>query len=363
MNRLFDQINQADNPNKRILLIQLGDIGDVILTFPAVQAIRNHFPDAGLVFCVREKAGEIAADLPWVNEVMTVQKTGRSVADETGYQIDWFRRLRRHRFDLAIDLRTGARGAIIAGLSGARYRIGRFAEDGGLWRNRVFHTLVNPENEVNEYAVQHNLNILAPLDLSPMPTQLFFPVPEYRKQRAHRLLLDSGIAPNRPVMAFHPFSLWSYKEWNPVACARLIDHIHSQTSFQVIITGAPDERHRADQLVQNCVTRPVNLAGLTGIGDLAGVLKHCRLFVGVDTAALHISAAVGTPTIGIFGPSSPISWAPRGDQHRVIQKSLSCVPCRQKGCYNREISRCLQDLSFEEVRPILDNCLQSIPAN
>ena len=359
----FNNQHPSGGPFQHILLIQLGDIGDVVLTFPAVQALRNHFPNARLVLCVREKARDLAADLPWINDLIVVDKQNRTVSDEIFYQIDWFNRLRRFGFDLAIDLRTGTRGAAIAGLSGAGYRIGRFADDGRLWRNRLFHILVNPENERHEYAVQHNLNILAPLNLSANASRLLFPVPEYRKQRARHLFQDHHISPNRPVMAFHPFSLWSYKEWNPDACVRLIDYVQTRTRVQVVITGAPDERQRAMTLVQRCQTSPVNLAGLTGIGDLAGVLNLCQLFVGVDTAALHLSAAVGTPTIAIFGPSSPVSWAPRGRNHRVVQKSLSCVPCRQKGCHNREVSRCLQELTFEEVRPTLDQCLHSIPAN
>jgi len=87
---------------------------------------------------------------------------------------------------------------------------------------------------------------------------------------------------------------------------------------------------------------------------VAGVLKKCGLVIGIDSAAIHIAAAVGTPTVSIFGPSAPVNWAPRGEQHEVIFKDLPCVPCRQKGCNHSGVSRCLEELSIDELIPVVD---------
>jgi heptosyltransferase-3 len=345
----------------RILLIQLGDIGDVVLTGPALQLLRERFPNARISFCVREKAAELAAEFPWASDVIAVEKGGRTGAEEIRFQINWFSRLRKARYDVAVDLRTGTRGAVIAALSGARCKIGRFESDGKLWRNRVFHVLVDPPEEHREYSVRHHVNILQPLELGRDIPPLFLPISEFRTDNARRKLHEHGIPENQPLIAFHPFSLWSYKEWVPEEWACLIDHIHTTTEAQVIVTGAPEERTRAKRLVDRCRIPPVNLAGETPLADLPGILGCCRLFVGVDTAALHIAAAVGTPTIGIFGPSSPVSWAPRGPHHRVVQHQLPCVPCRDKGCDNREISRCLQELTWNEIRPVVDHVLADMP--
>jgi hypothetical protein len=81
----------------------------------------------------------------------------------------------------------------------------------------------------------------------------------------------------------------------------------------------------------------------------AAVLKSCGLFIGVDSAGMHIAAAVGTPTVSIFGPSSAASWAPRGSRHKVVHGNLPCIPCRQKGCEGTEQSRCLDELSVNEL--------------
>jgi len=333
----------------RILLIQLGDIGDVILTLPAIRALRDNFPESRLVVCVREKAREIIEDCPWASEVMTVRKEQKRLKAAILDQALWMRDLRAHRFDLAIDLRTGTRGAIIAGFSGAGTRIGRFAADGRLWRNRVYTHLVTPPDEAFQYAAAHNLNILSPLGLKIPGMALQITIPCHRKQAAISLFSSEKIPMNRPLLAFHPFSLWKYKEWQVNSCAELIDDVQLRYNVTIVITGSSEERGRADQVVELCRTKPFNLAGKTSIGELAAVLSACRGFIGVDTAALHLAAAAGVPTLGIFGPSPAVCWAPRGSRHAIVTKDMPCVPCRRKGCQDSEVSQCLDELTLKDI--------------
>ena len=116
-----------------------------------------------------------------------------------------------------------------------------------------------------------------------------------------------------------------------------------------MLIGSPDEKEGAGSIIAECREKIYDLVGKTTMSLLPAVLKTCRLFVGLDSAGQHIAAAVGTPTLGIYGPSSPASWAPRGERHYVIQKKWSCVPCRRKGCQDTEKSRCLDDLNVDEV--------------
>ena len=112
--------------------------------------------------------------------------------------------------------------------------------------------------------------------------------------------------------------------------------------------------------MKKCPRNTYNLAGKTSIGTLAAVFKACKLFIGVDSAGVHIAAAVGLPTVCIFGPSSYIDWAPRGPQHRVVYKDFQCVPCYQKGCGGSGYSRCLEELNLEEVMPIVKSQIGGI---
>jgi predicted lipopolysaccharide heptosyltransferase III len=345
-----------------VLLIQLGDIGDVVLTMPAIRALRRHFPDNELIVCVREHARELAEDCPWTDGVISVDKQRRKPRRELTYQVRFLSDLRKPRFSLAIDLRTGSRGAIAAFLSGARYRIGRFADEGPFWRNRIFTHLVRPEDEILQYAAEHNLNILAPFGFHTENSLPTLTIPELRKRRAQAIFREAGVPKQRRIAAMHPFSLWQYKEWQPTEWVSLIRHITARWGFSVIVTGSPAERLRAGDLTKEFRGRAFNLAGKTSIGELPAILRLCDLFVGVDTAALHIAGAVGVPTVGIFGPSSPVSWAPRGKGHCVVTNGMACQPCRQKGCQGSEKSRCLDELNAEAVISVVETHLHAFNA-
>jgi len=335
---------------RSILLIQLGDIGDVVLSTPTMRALYENFPHSHLVVAVREKARGLLDDCPWISEVVYINKQNRPLAEELVYQKAFFSRLRKNKFYLAIDLRTGTRGSVLAYLSGAPYRIGRYAVDGKLWRNRLFTHLVRPENELSQHCAEHGLNILAPFNLriDSRSPELF--VSTEKQKSVSAILQQENVPLGKCMVAVQPFSLWHYKEWAASKYVKLIEWIIARFSCPVLIIGSANERPRVDRLVSHCGPGVYNLAGRTSVGELAALLTACDLLIGGDSAGIHIAAAVGTPTVCLFGPSSPLNWAPRGKQHHVIQKDWSCVPCRQKGCQDSEVSRCLEELMVEEVK-------------
>jgi predicted lipopolysaccharide heptosyltransferase III len=333
----------------RILVIQLGDIGDVVLTTPTMRTLRQNFVSSTIFIVVHEHARGIMENCPWVDGTMSVEKNKTGLIETITYHRNFLEVLRGERFQLTIDLRAGTRGAILSFLSGASMRIGRYSENGTLWRNRLFTHLVRPKNELDQYSSLHSLNILAPLGLDIKDTSPALEVPPEKEDRALEILGKAEISSDKPIIALHPFSRWSYKEWPTQNYIRLIDYIGSRYPVAFVITGAPEERHRAAQILRGSTVNVHNLAGKTSISELPGLLKKCSLLIGIDSAAVHIAASVGTPTIAIFGPSSPTNWAPRGKQHHVVSMNLPCVPCRRKGCDNSEVSRCLRELDAQEV--------------
>ncbi len=343
-----------------ILLIQLGDIGDVVLTMPIIRAMKDNYPDNNLVVCVREKALDLIKDCPWVEGVLSVDNLKKSFKEKINYHWRFLRSIRKYKFDISIELRTGTRGAFITALSGAPCRIGRFTGDGLLWRNRLFTHLVVPKDELLHYEADNNLRLLSPFNLNLKRRIPRLNIPPERLKQVYSLLKKEGIPDDRPLIALHPFSLWGYKELRTQLCIDIVDYIQSKYTASVMITGSDEERERAVKVVAGCKSSIFNLCGKTSIGDLSGVFQACSLFIGVDTAALHIAAAVGVPTIGIFGPSSPVSWAPRGAWHALVTKKMDCLPCREKGCQNSGKSRCLDELSFLEIQKIIDRQLETV---
>jgi heptosyltransferase-3 len=345
-----------------ILLIQLGDIGDVVLSIPSIRALRENFPCARLMVAVREKAKELIEDCRWVTGVIPINKTKRGLAQEISYQVDFFSRIRNHGFDLAIDLRAGDRGAILAFLTGASQRVGFYAHDGKVWRNRVFTHLQKIDYPLGQYVAEYYSSLMAAYHIKTDHVLPELEISEKKLKDVQQLFKDEHIPTDRAVVAIQPFSLWQYKEWGITNYIQLIDRIISEYRVPVIITGSPDERVRAMSISTRFGKNVFNLAGKTTIGMFAAVLKACNLFIGVDSAGMHIAAAVGTPTVTIFGPSSPASWAPRGLQHAVVYKPFSCVPCRMKGCEGKEKSRCLDELSVDEVMSAVNTQFETILA-
>ena len=348
---------------KSILLLQLGDIGDVVLSFPAIRALRENFPNAKLIVAVREKAAELVADCPWITDVLSVNTEQRKWYQELAYQKDFFLRLWKYNFDLAVDLRADSRGAVLTLLSGARQRIGYYAQDGKLWRNRFYSHFPYVEGRPGQHMAEYYLNLVRACDLE---TENIWPeliIPDEKLSGATALLNEEKIHMDQPVIAIQPFSLWPYKEWSVNKYVDLIQRISDEYEFYIIITGSPDEREKAHELIKKSGRHVHNFAGKTTIGMLAAVLKICRLFVGGDSAGIHIAAAVGTPTVSIFGPMSSDAWAPRGTRHRVVHKQLPCIPCHQKGCQGSGHSRCLEELTADEVMVAVNFQIEKILKN
>lgn len=345
---------------RNILLLQLGDIGDVVLSFPAIRALHENFPQANVVVAVREKAKELIEDYKWAADVISINEEKRTWIEELKYQKRFLSRLRGFHFDLAIDMRTGDREAVLAFFSGARQKVGFFANDGKLWRNRVFTHLSTDEPKPGRNIAQYYLGLLEAYNIKTDHIQPEHDVPEDRYKRAKVLLKNEGVPSDRPIIAVQPFSLWKYKEWGADKYFQLINRLISEYNVSIIITGSLDERRRAGEIIKKYPRNTYNLAGKTSIGILAAVFKRCRLFIGVDSAGVHIAAAVGLPTVSIFGPSSSSGWAPRGLKHCIVQKDLPCVPCCKKGCDNSEYSRCLEELTLEEVMFVVKGQIDAI---
>lgn len=350
--------NQEDIRN--ILLIQLGDIGDVVLSLPCVRALRENFQQANIIVAVREKARELIEDCPWATGVISINKNKRSFIQKINYHKNILLKLRRYRFNLVFDLRTGTRGAVLARLSGARQRVGFYAHDGKLWRNRCFTHLYSPAIKHEDYVADRYLSLLIAHNIKADNRRPKVVVPFEKQQSADALFSKVKIPFDRPVIAIQPFSLWRYKEWGLEKYIQLINRLISKYNSSVIITGSFDEKKRADELVARCQFNTHNLAGETSLGTLAAVFKACGLFIGGDSAGIHIAAAVGTPTVSIFGPAASVAWAPRGKQHIVVHKDLSCVPCDLKGCQGSGISRCLEELTVDEVMTAVSEQMENI---
>ncbi|MFZ1985082.1 MAG: glycosyltransferase family 9 protein [Desulfatitalea sp.] len=331
------------------MLIQLGDIGDVVLSLPCVRALKDNFPKAQVVVAVRSKARELIEICPWADDVISIEQPQLGIMATIGYHIAFFRRLGTFRFDLVLDLRAGTRGAVLARFSGAAIRVGFYSTKEPFWRNLAFTHLKPFMPDPNCHQSMFYQNLLTECGIDILHRLPKIVVPTEFTQQARQLLSRHNVDSNKQIIAVHPFALWRYKEWPLQKTTELVQRLTTGTHRTTLIIGAPSERERAQSIVDQCNGQAVNLAGETGLSMLAAIIQQCMLLIGMDSALGHISAAVSTPCVIIFGPGKPGVWAPLGELSRIVYKDLPCIYCGQKGCDGHGQSLCLEQLSVEEV--------------
>lgn len=344
-------------PIRKILIIQLGDIGDVVWAIPAFWAVRNAFPQATVFVLTRKPNGDLLLDDSHINKIFQVDQ--RSIFK--GLQL--LRSIRKEKIDLLFDLRADDRGAYISLLSGAKMRAALYYK-GIDWRNRMFtHLVVPPQSEERILgAAEQSLKILRSFGIQETNSIPQLSVSTATRNNVIELLKSENIVTENGYVTINLFSRWSYKEWGIDKWRQIISFIRQKYKMPVLIMGSKEERARADELTSADPSSAYNLAGKTTLQEMAGILQQSSLHIGVDSAAPHIAAAVNTPTLTIYGPSDWRDWSPPGEKNQVVLPDMDCVPCRKKGCDGSGQSKCLDNLAVAKVQDALGKMFDNFVA-
>jgi lipopolysaccharide heptosyltransferase III len=355
--------NILKNPPRNVLLIQLGEIGDVVLATPTFRAVKETFPGVRLSALVRKPCASLLDTDPNLDEIIEVTKSDRKISEVGRENFDLARRLRRARYDLAIDLRTGDRGTILAFLSGAPVRIARHDPGQPFWRGWLLTCLL-PDQPPGPSAVypgaDQSLRLVRALGIDTKDSTPRLAVSGKASARIQELLRSVGFGAGERGITINPCSRRKYKEWVHERWAEVADDLWNRHRLSAIFVGAPEEADTAEEIVRRCAGRAFNLAGRTTLGELAALLARSTVHLGVDSAPPHIAAAVGTPTVTIFGPSNWTSWTVPDDTHRVVTADMSCIPCNRRGCHDTETCRCLDELEAPTVLGQVEAVLRKI---
>jgi heptosyltransferase-3 len=337
---------------KRILVIKLKQPGDVLLSTPVIDALKEAWPQCHLTYLVPRGAEEMVAGHPGLDELLVVDRRGASATQALGFALG----LKRRGFDLVLELSGGDRGALYTWLTRAKERLG-FAHPGQpFWQRRACFTRLLPRPPLKMHMVQQNLEPLRALGLTPSAPRLSFFWDQAVEKRTRDLLAAHDLRPGNFVV-MHPGAGWSFKCWTPAGYARLLEVLSLERGLPVVLTGsrAPLEQELTAAILRETRARPLNLVGQLSLKELGALIAQARFFFGVDSAPMHLAAAVGTPTAALFGPTGAFNWAPWGEGHLVIQQDWECLACGKAGCENSKVSRCLVELAPEEVRRRLED--------
>jgi heptosyltransferase-3 len=314
---------------------------------------------------VNQGTEDMVRDNPCLSEVIALEREPKKKGlEELRYQRRLISHLRRKDFDLSIDFSGGDRGAILSWLCGAKERIGYHPRRGKQWwwKKAFTRTVKTPGDD--RHVVEHHLDALRLLGIDHLKPALGFYWNPEDEESLKQILLEKEFDLQRPYAVVHPTSRWMFKTWRLEGYAKVIDHIQQNLGVPVLITSGPDKKEleALGEIIRQCQTTPVDLSGRLTLKQLGCLIARGKFFFGVDSAPMHLAAAVGTTVIALFGPSGDHMWAPWGKGHLVIKKDWSCRPCGEDGCRGSKVSKCLVEISEEEVITGIETLLNSPPA-
>jgi len=336
----------------KILIIQLGDVGDVVWSTPTFHCVKKTFPEGRLSVLVREGMGSLLEADPFIEGVFEIKNHPGGFLTRELKHTRLVMEMRRSRFDLLFELRSNDRGAFMGYLTGAPIRASLYHDDVSWWRNLLFTHLLMPPPPPEQRiygAAEQSLRIVRGFGIETPETEPRIWISDETSKNVHEILAQADIGEGFSWVTINPYSRWSYKEWGDEKWVSLMDRLWTEFNLGVVVIGATNEREKAEKLIGLCSGRAYNLAGRTTLAELAGVLGLSRMHIGVDSAAPHIAAAVGTETITIYGPTDWRDWAPVGDRHRVVATGMDCSPCHRMGCDGSGKSLCLENIDVDSV--------------
>ncbi len=332
------------NPTDRILVTQTGGwIGDMILLTPALRALKRVYPQSYLALLIRPLVANLMNTCPHVDEVI-VDKKGQGVSAVQSF-CRLVRRIRRGRFDLAVVLHpTSFRNALIPFLAGVPLRIGSNVS------GRCILLSQSCADDTHLHEANRYLRVLQLMGIDEPAFDLEFWHTDADRRVVHQLLSGCNVNPEDRIVGINLGTTWGTKSWSLNRFADVIAGIQNRFEGAVVLTGSSSDAGLGNAVQKLVKAKVINLIGKTTVLQLGALIERCNLYLTCDSGPMHIAAAVGTPTIALFGPTNPMRHQPYGEVHHVIEKDVSCRPCYKRKCMRKDAPNlCMTEIQATDV--------------
>ncbi len=336
--------NEMTEP-KRILITRTDRLGDVVLSTPVIRFLRDKYPSAYIAFMVRPYTKDVVEHDPHLDEVIVYDKlySQRSFLGTLKFAM----RLRNKRFDMAIALHPTNRVHIMLFLAAIPVRIGYNRKMGALLTKRVVHD----KQKGRKHEVDNNFDLLAKagFDVSEAERRPYIVTHDREKSVVDVVIRDQGIGDK--IIAVHAGASCPSKRWPPERFAQVCDALASDFRHDIVLVGGSDTRGYSRMVSSKMKSKAFDLTAMLRVGELAELLSRCRVFISNDSGPVHISVAVGTPVVCVFGRNdpglSPARWGPLGKEDIVLHKDVGCEKCLAHNCLKD--FACLKAITADEV--------------
>ena len=347
----------------KILLLKYRNIGDVLLTTPLIKNLKKTYPNAQIDASVNKGTEEMLTLNPNLSKIIPYERkviNSLTTFKRLWREIKFIGSFKKENYDIVINLTEGDRGNLIAWLSNAPMKIG-YSNKTWLFRRALTHKM---PKQYLRHTIEASLDPLRALKIPIIDknVEIFWSLKDDKIINKELTQIDNFIH-------IHPVSRWLFKCISDSTMAQIIDYCEFDLGIKVVLTASDDyfEIQKVNNILSQTSSDPLNLSGKLSLKQTAALNSKAKLFIGVDTSIMHISASNNIPVLAFFGPSGACHWGPwdnnlmssgynkiNGFQsmgmHRVFSESRSCQPCGKDGCDGSKISDCLMSLNISQIK-------------
>ncbi|MCX5824554.1 MAG: lipopolysaccharide heptosyltransferase II [Deltaproteobacteria bacterium] len=328
---------------ERVLIRGTNWIGDVVMTLPAVAAIRKTWPRARISILAKPWVAEVYRLSPDVDEIIPFAEPGRHAGILGKWRLAG--ELRSYDFDCAILLQNAIEAAILARLAGIPLRAGYNSDGRGLL---LTHSVRRTSAIRKVHQIDYYREMVRALGCTTAGRNVHLRPGKDYDETAKRLLGQFGIGEGSPLIGIAPGAAYGpAKKWLPERFSATADRLIDATGAQTILFGSGNDRESTAAVEKNARHRLIDIAGKTNLKEAMALIARCTLFLSNDSGLMHVAGALGIPTIAIFGSTNPATTSPVGEKSVVIHHDVPCSPCLKSVCPTDFC--CMEMISVDEV--------------
>ncbi|MDY6855577.1 MAG: glycosyltransferase family 9 protein [Thermodesulfobacteriota bacterium] len=340
--KIFKKKGGIEQDIKEILIIRTAYVGDIIMTLPILTPLKEKFPQARISFIASKEGAELLQGNPHIDRIFRFNPFWFYKTSIKAYLLFLFK-IRKERFDLVIEARGDIRDLlfIVFPLKS------RFKLSYGFGGGRYFLSHVVPFTSI-KHRIEYHLDLARYLDCNTEDIEWKVYLTKEEEKGIVGIMQEYKI--EKPFLSVHPGARVPLKMWMIERYAKLYDMIMREYRMPLLILGSREEKAIADKIITKMKNRPINLAGMISLKEVAGILKESALFICNDSAPMHIAAAMGTPTVAVFGPSKSIETGPYKNKSRIVEKDFPCrFTCDENVCKHRVFHGCMKAITPDDV--------------
>jgi heptosyltransferase-3 len=334
-----------DKEIKKILCVKPRGIGDIILSTIVLENLKISFPHSEIHYLTEEFAKRAVENNPFVSKILTFNKKD--------FVLSIIRKVRKEKYDLVFDFWSNPKTAQITFLSGARYRVG-FEKRG----RKYAYNFIGKNGTMGKHAAEDNLVLLKTLDIPVTSKKIIYQTTDEEKDFANKFLEKINHQYELKLIGIIPSGGWESKRCDSSKWIEICNEINRNYNFKILILWGPGDESDAKKIHEGVKPNPIIIPE-TNFGQLSGLIEKCDLIIANDSGPMHAAAALGKPTLGIFGPTDPEAHRPYSENSSyVIHSGLHCIICTKLVCpFQHE---CMLELPMKNVMLEINKLIKNI---